>query len=566
VQGFQDQSAQVLLASSQIASVTVLDSRNHTWVGGMVTGMTTIDGYVPFAQTVLRISSPASPSATLPASSSTTSSTSAASIAGGASPKARLEQVTQDQLRSLGALRYASSLVQSGDKKHIYSVDFATDSITTVALLSSTPLAERGAFVDRRRHGEERSRLMPEELLTGACPAGAEAADAGGEGGREKALQKLMSESVSPPSSDTSSSPPPPTTVSVAAACGMSEVVVGDMNLVAIGTGCHDLSQIHVMGDRADKEKESTSLKFDRPSLSPCVDLSSAAECASVRERSPEALWEATVGWWVFASSSLFSSYTRARNRAGGCQEKHGTHVEPSSFRNLRHHSPSAASSGHVPEDGLLGAAVLQGPICKDQDWDRPPGQQLSAHNILMAHGEMQAAQFDGVINAGLIVAQDAGTLVPSAAMPVHALMAESWITINTRSLSYGAIFAAQRSGSTFSPADSPLASGPSSHTNLRGWSLGYSVSTSSAVSRFVFFFVLRSLSFLTPPLRSSLLSYLLSSHSHREEASEERAEQTDHAGVQTLTHVRLLTVWRSRAWRCRPRMRKAWQTETRVR
>jgi hypothetical protein len=501
VQGFRDQTVEVLLSSSQIASVTVLDSRNRTSVAGMVTGMTTIDGYVPFAQTVVRISPPASPSATLPASSSTSSSTSAASIGSAASPTARLEQVTQDQLRLLGALRYASSLVQSGDKKHIYSVDFATDSITTVALLSSTPLAERGAFVDRRRHGEERSRLMPEELITGACPAGAEAADASSS---SEALQKLMSESVPPPSSDTS---PPPTTVSVAAGCGMSEVVVGDMNLVAIGTGCHDLSQIHVMGDREDKEKESTSLKFDRPSLSPCVDLSSAAECASVRERGSEPLWEATVGWWVFGSSSLFSSYTRARNGAGGCQEKYVTHVEPSSFRNLRQHSPSAASSGHSPDDGLLGAAVLQGPICKDQDWDRPHGHQLSAHNILIAHGEMQAAQFDGVINAGLIVAQDAGTLVPSAAMPVHALTAESWITINTRSLSYGAILAAQRSGSTSSPADSPLASGLASRTNLRGWSLGYSVSTSSAVSRFVFFFVLRSPSILSPPLLSPLLS-----------------------------------------------------------
>jgi hypothetical protein len=127
----------------------------------------------------------------------------------------------------------------------------------------------------------------------------------------------------------------------------------------------------------------------------------------------------------------------------------------------------------------------------------------------------MQAAQFDGVINNGLIVAQDAGTLVPSAAMPVQALTAESWITINTRSLSYGAILAAQRSGSTSSPADSPLASGPASRTNLRGWSLGYSVSTSSAVSRFVFFFVLRSPSFLSPRLLSPLL-FSLSSRSYR--------------------------------------------------
>ena len=515
VQGFRDQTAEELLASSQIGSVTVLDSTNLTSVAGMVTGMTTIDGYVPYGQTVLAISQPASSRATASSSSTSPPSPSPLSSADTVpAPTARLEHVTQDALRSLGALRYASSLVESGDKMHIYSVDFATDSITTVALLTSTWLAQRGEFVDRRRHGEERSRLVPEAQPSSACPAGAEAADtsgaggAGGAGGREEAILQLTS--------PTSSSTPPPANITVGAACGMSEVVVGDTNLVVIGAGCHELSHLHVMGDREEKEKETTALTFDRPSLSPCVNLSTVAECASVRGRSVETLWEATVGWWVFASSSLFSSYSRPRNTAGGCQEQHGTLVAPSAFRNLRLPRPLSGSSAHPAEEGLLGAAVFEGPVCKDQDWDRPPGHELSAHNILMAHGEMQAVQFDGAINAGLRVAADAGALAATGAMPVHALTAESWITINTRSLPYAAILAAQRSGSASSPADSPAASGSGTRTNLRGWSLGYSVSSSHvlassadslASSIFVFFFVLRSLLSFLLLLLSSLAS-----------------------------------------------------------
>ena len=37
-------------------------------------------------------------------------------------------------------------------------------------------------------------------------------------------------------------------------------------------------------------------------------------------------------------------------------------------------------------------------------DWDRAAGEEISAHHILMAHGEFEAAQFDGIVNTGLVV------------------------------------------------------------------------------------------------------------------------------------------------------------------
>ena len=123
---------------------------------------------------------------------------------------------------------------------------------------------------------------------------------------------------------------------------------------------------------------------------------------------------------------------------------------------------------------------------------------QLSVHNILMAHGDLQAAQFDGIINSGLVVAEEVESLVQAGGMPVESLTAESWITINKGNVPFGAIMAAQRTGSSSSQAAD--AADTSSVAGVRGWSLGYSISTASSepdatayasASTLVFFFSL---------------------------------------------------------------------------
>ena len=141
VQGYRDQPRSQQLALSETGSLTVLDTDNSTVITGFIAGMTSLDGYVPFGESLLRTSSK-KPDVT----------------------PVMVEEVEQDGMRGSGALRYASSLVYSKDERHAYSIDFASDSITTVALVKgqagSGGVHDETVFVDRRRHLEDRSRLV----------------------------------------------------------------------------------------------------------------------------------------------------------------------------------------------------------------------------------------------------------------------------------------------------------------------------------------------------------------------------------------------------------------------
>lgn len=141
VQGYRDQPRAQQLALSETGSLTVLDTENSTTITGFTAGMTSLDGYVPFGESLLRTSN-STPDVT----------------------PVMVEEVEQDGVRGSGALRYASSLVYSQDERHAYSIDFASDSITTVALVKgqagSGSVHDEAVFVDRRRHLEDRSRLV----------------------------------------------------------------------------------------------------------------------------------------------------------------------------------------------------------------------------------------------------------------------------------------------------------------------------------------------------------------------------------------------------------------------
>ena len=446
-QGFRDKPPAVQLDMSEIGSVTVLDVENQTSAIGFATGISPIRGYLHAGLTQLRLSE---------------------ASAQGEEDAARLEEVRQDAVRASGALRYASSLAYSSDGRHAYSLDWATDSVTLVApdKPPEGEAYETGDFVDRRRHGETRSRLVQVGKEALACTSGSEDTDV------HNAYAGVGMEAV----------------------CSLAGLRLnssndngGDVTLVAVGSGCQDVSEVESLlhGPPA----ADLALKLDRPSLSPCVDQSTGSACAALEQAEGEALWQATVGWWEFEVRHLGGNFSRARHTSNACTEQFETNVRPSSFSNLR-----AQSDSHE----TLGPAVLQGPSCKGVDWDRAPGSELSAHNILMAYGELQAAQFDGTINPGLVVADDVNALAARGVMPSLELSAESWITINSLNVPYAAILAAQRSGG--SPAGGgPRADGDASEptdpaptsSNVRGWSLGYSVATAEERVTIVFLFTL---------------------------------------------------------------------------
>lgn len=118
-------------------------------------------------------------------------------------------------------------------------------------------------------------------------------------------------------------------------------------------------------------------VKLDRPSLSGCIDQASGAACRALQAHPGESLWQSTVGWWEFSAKYVQGSFQRGRSSSKGCAELYPTHVEPSSFRNLRLLA-NASEGASVATSQLLGSAVLQGPQCKGQDWDRPPEEQVA--------------------------------------------------------------------------------------------------------------------------------------------------------------------------------------------
>ena len=272
----------------------MLDGENQTSAIGFATGISPIRGYLHAGLTQLRLSE---------------------ASAQGEEDAARLEEVRQDAVCASGALRYASSLAYSSDGRHGYSLDWATDSVTLVApdKPPEGEAYETGDFVDRRRHGETRSRLVQVGKEALACTSGSEDTDV------HNAYAGVGMEAV----------------------CSLAGLRLnssndngGDITLVAVGSGCQDVSEVESLlhGPPA----ADLALKLDRPSLSPCVDQSTGSACAALEQAEGEALWQATVGWWEFEVRHLGGNFSRARHTSNACTEQFETNVRPPIFSNLR--------------------------------------------------------------------------------------------------------------------------------------------------------------------------------------------------------------------------------------
>ena len=70
-----------------------------------------------------------------------------------------------------------------------------------------------------------------------------------------------------------------------------------------------------------------------------------------------------------------------------------------------------------------MGAAIFRGAglYCKTlslADWDKPKDKVLSAANFIMNNGQLEAMQFDGRLNLGLLVAEDANGIYNNISLP----------------------------------------------------------------------------------------------------------------------------------------------------
>jgi len=320
-------------------------------------------------------------------------------------PHMHFEGPMADPITSSLAFEYAVSNVRypqaQHQARHIYTVDFETDTVSVFENTSRTTVQ----LIDRRGDGEDRLRF------TGFA-----------------AYPSLNSV---------------PKQVEAAAVCGLETFQLNGRYFVASASGCLSLPE-YILHDSDVCEKE----------------LETHAPCDAARQTISSA-----VGSWNFASSSNTGdmlindlsggysstcssgvcSFSRPRRQEQAiCQEKYPIFIHSATIRD---------------SSNKLGAAILTGPDCKQgfaEDWDRPEEETPSISMFLMNNGLVEALQFDGALNWGLLVADDLGRL--SHNLPRNALSLEIWFAVTNNDVPFGGLV------SLLQDADDCN----------RGWGLGY--------------------------------------------------------------------------------------------
>ena len=188
---------------------------------------------------------------------------------------------------------------------------------------------------------------------------------------------------------------------------------------------------------------------------------------AAVNQKLPDTdsvisgLNESTVGWWDFSSQSLLGlqkvnpfrnqisiscddsgcGVYRQRNRES-CRELFDLNFKPASIRDA---------------SGILGSAILPGPVCKGgslADWDTPPlAQSLSLLTFMVNNGQdVEAVQFDGLLNDGLYITDsihivNPGQVPVSDLLPTKEISVEVWFAVISDDAQLGGLLAVQQGG-----------------------------------------------------------------------------------------------------------------------
>ena len=308
-----------------------------------------------------------------------------------------------DERARVAGFEYATDHVVSADGRFVYAAELETD---TLSVFSNTPGGGM-QFIDRIGHRMRRYRFR--------------------EG------------------------PPPlnPSFSSNQGVCAWESFESGGEAFVLAASGCQRLEDYNQHLDN-----------------STCSDRNLGAQCDA---GCCVSLLAATAGFWDLSSASMFGeqrvnppsrgeidcsggfcTYTRPRNGVA-CEEANAVRIGPATFRD---------------QVNRLGAAAVLAPSCKvdrQTDWDGPPGQVLSAASFLVNDGRTEAVQFDGTLNAGLVVAPNIDSLVTgdpaTSKLPLEALAVEVWFEIATEKPGFYGLAAAQQDGTAC----------------RKGWSLGHS-------------------------------------------------------------------------------------------
>jgi hypothetical protein len=231
----------------------------------------------------------------------------------------------------------------------------------------------------------------------------------------------------------------PSFSMSSEAVCGLTEVWIGEHQHIVAASGCQLLRDyVGVVSNRS------------------CLTAACNSTCCHDLHQGLVGHWEMSVDFLygkhrvnalspgdssqrMDFSNDMYWQYMRNPITVSGppgssgiqpvCAETQNTQVGPATIRDL-----SAMET--------LGAAIFRGAglFCKSddaakrrylKDWDVETDKALSAANFIMSNGELEAMQFDGKLNLGLLVAEDVNDDPVNRSIPSAAFSVDVWFMLD---------------------------------------------------------------------------------------------------------------------------------------
>jgi hypothetical protein len=232
----------------------------------------------------------------------------------------------------------------------------------------------------------------------------------------------------------------PSFSMSSEAVCGLTEVWIGEHRHIVAASGCQMLRDyVGVVSNRS------------------CLTAACNSTCCNDLHQGLVGHWEMSVDFLygkhrvnalspgdsfqrMDFSNDMYWQYMRypitvsgppdSRGIQPACGETENTQVGPATIRDLS-----------VME--TLGAAIFRGAglFCKSddvvkrrylKDWDVGTDEALSAANFIMSNGELEAMQFDGKLNLGLLVAEDVNDDPVNRSIPSAAFSVDVWFMLDS--------------------------------------------------------------------------------------------------------------------------------------
>ena len=337
-------------------------------------------------------------------------------------------QVAPEPVLGLPGLEYAHGYSYSLDGKYAY---VAERELNSVAIVEVTQAADTDDSFSRQSHSASGDPSLKTLTIVDRLAEG-----------QDRVFFKRGSAKVDSQEPSNSNAPMSvlPSEVNQEAVCGLSEILLtGDgaeqleasrQRYIVTASGCQMLNEYP--GERSNRT---------------CL----SAECD---EACCDELHKDLLGHWEMSTAHMYGRHRINEPLDFSLQSQKMEFVEDRGYWQYERRQVQSDSFGLVCNEGTstgteigpavladlsdsMGAAIFRGAglYCKTlslADWDKPKDKVLSAANFIMNNGQLEAMQFDGRLNLGLLVAEDANGIYNNISLPVPdgSFSVDVWFTL----------------------------------------------------------------------------------------------------------------------------------------